>query len=143
MLVKNVRKKTIKRKKKHVGFWNFQNWILFNTIFTSLTLSLHREVLISNFFIVGTVEVSGTLGRYLAIDTSWCSQTGCTECCCMCPLSWAVSICSHRSNICCPRDCVSRHNGGTSGAPLKPLRDDSALRVLSTLRGLRVDIYIT
>ena len=30
-------------------------------------------------------------------------------------------------NICCPRDCVSRHNGGTSGAPLKPLRDDSAL----------------
>ena len=30
-------------------------------------------------------------------------------------------------NICCPRDCVSRHNGGTSGAPLKPLRVDSAL----------------
>ena len=33
-------------------------------------------------------------------------------------------------NICCPRDCVSRHNGGTSGAPLKPLRVDSALRAL-------------
>ena len=33
-------------------------------------------------------------------------------------------------NICCPRDCVSRHNGGASGAPLKPLRDDSALRAL-------------
>ena len=31
-------------------------------------------------------------------------------------------------NIFCPRDCVSRHNGGTAGAPLKPLRDDSALR---------------
>ena len=30
-------------------------------------------------------------------------------------------------NICCPRDCVSRHNGGPAGAPLKPLRDDSAL----------------
>ena len=40
-------------------------------------------------------------------------------------------------NICCPRDCVSWHNGGTAGAPLKPLRDDSALRALSTLRGLR------
>ena len=40
-------------------------------------------------------------------------------------------------NICCPRDFVSRHNGGTSGAPLKPLRVDSALRALSTLRGLR------
>ena len=40
-------------------------------------------------------------------------------------------------NICCPRDCVSRHLGGTSGAPLKPLRVDSALRALSTLRGLR------
>ena len=40
-------------------------------------------------------------------------------------------------NICCPRDCVSRHNGGTSGAPLKPLRVDSALRALSILRGLR------
>ena len=38
-------------------------------------------------------------------------------------------------NICCPRDCVSRHNGGTAGAPLKSLRDDSALRALSTLRG--------
>ena len=32
---------------------------------------------------------------------------------------------------------TSRHNGGTSGAPLKPLRDDSALRALSSLRGLR------
>ena len=40
-------------------------------------------------------------------------------------------------NICCPRDCVSRPNGGTAGAPLKPLRDDSALRTLSSLRGLR------
>ena len=30
-------------------------------------------------------------------------------------------------NICCPRHCVSRHNGGTSGAPLKPLRVDSTL----------------
>ena len=29
---------------------------------------------------------------------------------------------------------VSRHNGGTSAAPLKPLRDDSALRILSSLR---------
>ena len=48
---------------------------------------------------------------------------------------------SHRSNICCPRDCVSRLNGGTSGAPLKPLRDDSALRALSSLR-LFLSIYI-
>ena len=32
---------------------------------------------------------------------------------------------------------VSRYNGGPSGAPLKPLRDDSALRALSSLRGLR------
>ena len=40
-------------------------------------------------------------------------------------------------NICCPRDCVSRHNGGTSGALLKPLRDDSALRALSSPRGLK------
>ena len=38
---------------------------------------------------------------------------------------------------CCPRHCVSRHNGGTSGAPLKPIRDDSVLRALSSLRGLR------
>ena len=40
-------------------------------------------------------------------------------------------------NICCPKDCVSRHNGGTAGAPLKPLRVDSALRALSSLRGSR------
>ena len=32
---------------------------------------------------------------------------------------------------------VSQHNGGISGAPLKPPRDDSALRALSSLRGLR------
>ena len=40
-------------------------------------------------------------------------------------------------NICCPRDCVSRHNGGTAGVPLKPLRDDSALKTLLSLRVLR------
>ena len=39
--------------------------------------------------------------------------------------------------MCCLRDCVSRHNGGSAGAPLKPLRDDSGLRALSSLRGLR------
>ena len=32
---------------------------------------------------------------------------------------------------------VSRHNRGSSGAPLKPLRDDGALRALSSLRRLR------
>ena len=40
-------------------------------------------------------------------------------------------------DICCQRDCVSRHNGGTAGAPLKPLSDNSVLRALSSLRGLR------
>ena len=39
-------------------------------------------------------------------------------------------------NICCPRDCVSRHNGGTSGAPLKPLRVDSALAMILGVTGL-------
>ena len=32
---------------------------------------------------------------------------------------------------------VSKHNVGSSGVPLKRLRDDSALRALSSLRGLR------
>ena len=50
--------------------------------------------------------------------------------------SYTPSVSMH-AYICCPRDCVSRHNGGTSGAPLKPLRVDSALRALSSLRGLR------
>ena len=40
-------------------------------------------------------------------------------------------------NICCPRDYVSRHNGGTSGAPLKQLRDDSALIV--EVRGIIIE----
>ena len=31
------------------------------------------------------------------------------------------------------RDCVSRHNGGTAGAPLKLLRDDSDLGALSSI----------
>ena len=35
------------------------------------------------------------------------------------------------TNMCCLRDCVSRHNGGTSGAPL------IIWIKLSTLRGLR------
>ena len=30
-------------------------------------------------------------------------------------------------NICCPRDCVSRHNGGTSGAPIMPTKRTSVL----------------
>ena len=58
--------------------------------------------------------------------------------------SHASSLCTRLTfmptvafNICCPRDCVSRHNGGTTGAPFKPLRDDSALRALSSLKGLR------
>ena len=33
---------------------------------------------------------------------------------------------------------VSRHNEGTSGAPIKPLRDDSALRALSSLSTVNV-----
>ena len=49
-------------------------------------------------------------------------------------------------NICCPRDCVSRHNGGTSGAPLKPLRDDSAPRALSfqeVCKGAQIHFYFS
>ena len=44
-------------------------------------------------------------------------------------------------NMCCPRDCVSRHNGGTSGAPLKPLRVDSALCICIYNIHLYVYIY--
>ena len=43
------------------------------------------------------------------------------------PFLPTVAFSQLSSNICCPRDCVSRHKGGTSGAPLKPLRDDSAI----------------
>ena len=52
------------------------------------------------------------------------------------PFVPTVAFSQLSSNMCCPRDCVSRHNEDTSGAPLKPLRDDSALRALSSLRGL-------
>ena len=55
----------------------------------------------------------------------------------LCPFVPTVAFSQLNSNMCCPRDCVSRHNGGTSGAALKPLRDDSALRALSTLFCLR------
>ena len=41
----------------------------------------------------------------------------------------AIGNNSYQFLICCPRDCLSRHNGGTSGAPLKPLRVDSAVGV--------------
>ena len=47
------------------------------------------------------------------------------------PFVPTVAFSQPSSNLCCPRDCVSWHNGGTSGAPLKPLRDDSALRIIS------------
>ena len=43
------------------------------------------------------------------------------------PFVPTVAFSQLSSNMCCPRDCLSRHNGGTSGVPLKPLRDDSAL----------------
>ena len=32
----------------------------------------------------------------------------------------AIGIYSYQFLICCPRDCVSRHNGGTSVPPLNP-----------------------
>ena len=38
-------------------------------------------------------------------------------------------------NICCPRDCVSRHNGGTSGAPLMPR--DAVSRTANVERTVR------
>ena len=38
-------------------------------------------------------------------------------------------------NICCPRNCVSRHNEGTAGAPLIPLRVDSALCIVVVVKG--------
>ena len=53
------------------------------------------------------------------------------------PFLPTVAFSQLSSNICCPRDSFSRHNEVTSGAPLKTLRDDCALRTLSSLRGLR------
>ena len=53
------------------------------------------------------------------------------------PFNPTVAFSQLSCNIFCPRDCVSRHNGGTLGTPLKPFRDDCVLRALSSLRGLR------
>ena len=39
------------------------------------------------------------------------------------PFLPTVAFSQLSSNICCPRDCVPRHNGGTSGAPLKPVQN--------------------
>ena len=36
------------------------------------------------------------------------------------PFVPTVAFSQLSSNICCPRDCVSRHNGGTRGAPIIP-----------------------
>ena len=49
------------------------------------------------------------------------------------PFVPTVAFSQLSSNMSCPRDCVSRHNGGTSGAPLKPLRDDSVVMSLNKL----------
>ena len=38
-------------------------------------------------------------------------------------------------NICCPRDCVSRHNGGTTGSPLIPR--DAVSRTANVKRTVR------
>ena len=35
-------------------------------------------------------------------------------------------------NICCPRDCFSRHNGGTSGAPLYNITYNNLCRLIET-----------
>ena len=37
-----------------------------------------------------------------------------------CHLSFNPFMPTGAFNICCPRDCVSRHNGGTAGAPIMP-----------------------
>ena len=50
---------------------------------------------------------------------------------------------SYQFFICCPRDCVSRHNGGTSGAPFKPLRDDSALKAKKNFEPRRPRLLTT
>ena len=62
--------------------------------------------------------------KVMLIYVNWCRSKTCSALSKVNPF-----IPTGAFNICCPRDCVSRHNGGTSGAPLKPLRDDSALRV--------------
>ena len=49
-----------------------------------------------------------------------------------------LSKLTNRFNIFCPRDCVSRHNGGTAGAPLKPLRVDSALSIRYNFRAFSI-----
>ena len=73
------------------------------------------------------------IDSYCSCHTFACDQTeqGCcdTGLCVACRTLQLTHFCPplRFRNICCPRDCVSRHNGGTSGAPLKPLRDDSAL----------------
>ena len=55
-----------------------------------------------------------------------------------CGVCWDLDL----TNFCPPfqhllSERLTSHDGGTSGAPLKPLRDDSALRTLSSLGGLR------
>ena len=36
------------------------------------------------------------------------------------PFVPTVAFSQLSSNMCCPRDCISRHNGGTRGAPIMP-----------------------
>ena len=50
------------------------------------------------------------------------------------PLVPTVAFSQLSSNMCCPRDSVSWHNWGTSGAPLKPLRNDSWIKPRCSLR---------
>ena len=108
-------------------------------IVTRLT-SINRFVSFKRCFVSGAACCSACSCR------SWCGSARTrrrgrswpTRCVGGCnPFVPTVAFKLLSSNMCCPRDCVSRHNGGTSGAPIKPLRDDSALRTLSSLKGLK------
>ena len=120
--------------KKKINIIFFYIYLIFFYIFLYLIL----------YYILNIINVSLCLTMFVSIPGGWKRtahyrnrEVGCV---------FNPFMPTGAFNICCPRDCVSRHNGGTSGAPLKPLRDDSALRALLvsfTVRGLHKSCRFT
>ena len=69
-------------------------------------------------FLVNSVELSHFCQQVLMYNMAW-NVGHESDHVTLNPLM-AIGNNSCQFNICCPRDCVSRHNGGTSVPPLNP-----------------------
>ena len=96
-------------------FFYFQFAVLHTGISTTTWRSTHRGVDVGNRMQPLGHHCNISTENYLGCDEQGRGLRGLHPPRCFNPL-----MPNDAFNICCLRDCVSRHNGGTSGAPIMP-----------------------